>query len=91
MDLKHLVADFLRESADKIEQGTCGLEEDELLQLTSTLMHQKLNKSEAASLLNISTRQFDRKIESGELPKGTHTLGSKQLYWYKDEILLNDE
>lgn len=91
MDLKVIVADYLRKSADAIETNTCGMSNEEILQLASSIMHQELNKNEAAEFLNMSTRTFDRRVESGELPKGVHQSGSKQLIWYKDELLTNEK
>lgn len=89
MDLKKIIAQYLRESADKIETNSCGLSNAEITQLAQQIMHQEMNKSEAAEFLNMSTRTFDRKIESGQLPKGVHNLGSKQKIWYKDELVEN--
>jgi excisionase family DNA binding protein len=50
-------------------------------------MHEEMNKQQAADYLNISTRTFDRYIESGKLPQGIHVRGSKNLIWYKDELI----
>ena len=50
-------------------------------------MHVKVNKTQAAEFLHISSRTFDRKICNGELPIGKKDIGSNQLYWYKDELL----
>lgn len=55
MDLKSIVAQYLREAA--------------------------------ADYLNMSTRTFDRYIEKGELSQGVHVRGSKNLIWYKDELV----
>lgn len=46
-----------------------------------------MNKQQAADYLNISTRTFDRYIESGKLPQSIHVRGSKNLIWYKDELI----
>ena len=87
MDLKSIVAQYLREAADKIENGSCSLNDTEIKYLVSHIMHEEMNKQEAADYLNISTRTFDRYIEKGELPQGVHVRGSKNLIWYKDELL----
>lgn len=91
MDLKEIIAQYLRESADKIESNMCGLSNDEIIQLAQAIMHKELNKTEAAELLNISTRTFDRRVESGELPQGIRTAGSNQKIWYQDELLLSQK
>lgn len=89
MNLKSLVADYLRKSADDLDNDMCSLTDEEVKTLATQLLHIELNKSEAADLLNISTRTFDRKIKNGEIPKGQHIRGSKELVWYEDEIVNN--
>ena len=87
MDLKSIVAQYLREAADKIENGSCSLNDTEIKYLVSHIMHEEMNKQEAADYLNMSTRTFDRYIEKSELPQGVHVRGSKNLIWYKDELV----
>lgn len=88
MEMKYIIADFLVESADKIRKNECGLQESEMVYLASQIMHVKVNKTQASDFLHISTRTFDRKINDGELPAGKKDIGSNQLYWYKDELLV---
>lgn len=88
MEMKYIIADFLIESADKIRKNECGLQESEMVYLASQIMHVKVNKTQASDFLHISTRTFDRKINDGELPAGKKDIGSNQLYWYKDELLV---
>ena len=83
----NILTKYLRELADKIDSGECALTEEEKLDLLSQIAHTKINKTEAADMLHMSTRNFDRKIKDGEIPAGIHERGSKQLIWYKDEIL----
>ena len=78
MDLKRILAQYLRETADKIEQNTCSLTDSEIKHLLGHIIHEEMNKQQAADYLNISTRTFDRYIESGKLPQGVHVRGSKQ-------------
>lgn len=87
MDLKLIVSQYLREAADKIENGSCSLTDSEIKHLLGHIMHEEMNKQQAADYLNISTRTFDRYIESGKLPQGVHVRGSKNLIWYKDELI----
>lgn len=87
MDLKEIVGEYLIKSGEDIKSGTCHLKDDEIQYLAQHLMHKELNKTEAADLLNLSVRNFDRKINAGELPKGQHEQGNKQLIWYEDELL----
>ena len=90
MNLKYIVSQYLRESADKIINDECGLDENELVELSQCILHIKVNKVQAADFLHISTRTLDRRIESGDLPPGHKEFGSNQLYWYKDELLSNE-
>lgn len=87
MDLKYVIAEFLHDSANKIVNDECGLDNEEICYLVSQVMHIKINKTQAADFLHISTRTFDRKICDGEIPVGKKDIGSNQLYWYKDEIV----
>ena len=86
--IKDIVADYLHESANKIKNNECGLSESEIIEIAQCIMHVKINKMEASDFLHMSTRNFDRKIEYGELPEGRKDIGSNQLYWYKDELLV---
>lgn len=43
-------------------------------------------KKEASKMLNISDRQFDRRIRKGEIPKGRKYKGFTELFWDKDTI-----
>lgn len=43
-------------------------------------------KTEAANMLNLSVRQFDRRIKKGFIPKGRKYQGFTTLYWDKDYI-----
>ncbi len=43
-------------------------------------------KGEAAAVLGISERQFDRKIQKGQIPKGTKYKGFTQLFWKKQDV-----
>lgn len=87
MDTKKLLANELRNFADKLDSDECNLSPTEQAALLANISHTELNKTEAAELLNMSTRTFDRKIQAGEIPAGQHKRGSNALIWYKDEIL----
>lgn len=93
IDLKKILANYLRESADNIESGSCIINDEESKQLMRQIMHIELKKSEAAERLGISTRTFDRRVNAGELPPGKHVIHHKDLIWYLDEIIdkENDE
>ena len=84
--LKKLIINLLRETADKIEAGTCVLSENEAMDILSVLSHQAMSKEDACIYLNLSRSRFDELIREGVLPKGRKKRGYKELTWYKDEI-----
>lgn len=86
MILKNVLCNYLHESANKIANDECGLTDQEVVDIAKCVMHIKINKVQAADNLNMSTRNFDRKIQYGELPEGRKNIGSNQLYWYLDEL-----
>ena len=86
MDIKEIIADHLIDSGYKIKNGECGMNDEELQSLASSLMHIEMKKSEAAEFLGISPRTFDRRVSAGEIPQGVHEIHHKELIWYKDEL-----
>ena len=84
--LKKLLAKLLRDTANKIDAGTCELSEEEATQMIEVLSHIALSKEQACIYLNISRSRFDDLIRQGKLPKGKKRVGFKELFWYKDEL-----
>ena len=84
--LKKRLIDLLKDTADKIEVGTCELSEDEAMDILRTLTHEAISKESACSYLNISRSKFDELVRTKELPKGRKRRGFKELVWYKDEL-----
>lgn len=87
MNLRNILANILRDFARKLDNDECELSAEEQEQLLAQIAHIPMNKTEAANYLNMSVRTFDRHVSNGDLPNGKHTIGSKQLYWYKDELI----
>jgi excisionase family DNA binding protein len=84
--LKKLITKLLRETADKIEAGTCELSDSEAMDIMSVLSHEVMSKEQACSYLNISRSKFDSLVGEGKLPKGRKRRGFKELLYYRDEI-----
>ena len=84
--LKKLITKLLRETADKIETGTCELSDSEAMDIMSVLSHEVMSKEQACSYLNISRSKFDSLVGEGKLPKGRKRRGFKELVFYKDEL-----
>lgn len=45
-----------------------------------------ITKQEAANILGISVRQFDRDIKAGKIPKGRKFRNKTNLFWDENEI-----
>lgn len=84
--LKQLIIHLLRDTANKIDAGTCELSEEEATQMLEVLSHIALSKEQACIYLNISRSRFDDLVRQGKLPKGKKRVGFKELFWYKDEL-----
>ena len=79
------VAKILRNAADKIENGTCGMDDDELQKLAQVIMHRKITLEQVCNIKGYSRATLSRKIQSGELPEPHKDAGGKK-YYYEDEI-----
>lgn len=84
--LKRLVSKLLRETADKIDSGTCELSDTEAMDIMSVLSHQVMSKEDACLYLNLSRSRFDDLVREGRLPKGRKRRGFKELCYWKDEL-----
>lgn len=82
---KKAIAKIFREAANKIENDTCGLDEDELQELANSLIHIKLNIEQTCKHLNCSRSTLNRMIASKRIPKPHKEPGGKE-YWYRDEL-----
>ncbi len=84
--LKKLLTKLLRDTANKIDAGTCELSEEEATQMLEVFSHIALSKEQACIYLNMSRSRFDDLVRQGKLPKGKKRVGFKELFWYKDEL-----
>lgn len=76
----------LRDAANKIEAGSCEVDEEQAIKIMQLVAHQPMSKEKAAMYLNISTSKFDTLIREKKMPKGRKKLGWKEKRWYQDEI-----
>ena len=84
--IKKTVSRILRQIADKIDGGTCEIDEEQALHIMSTIAHEPMSKDTACSYLNISRSKFDSLVAEGKLPKGKKRRGFKEKIWFKDEL-----
>ena len=84
--IKNLITKLLRETADRIDTGTCELSDEEASDIMKVLSHRALSKEQACSYLNCSRATFDNAVRDGLIPKGKKRRGFKELVWYEDEL-----
>ena len=84
--IRNLVTKLLRETADKIDAGTCELSDEEARDIMKVLSHRILSKEQACKFLNCSRATFDNAVRDGLIPKGKKRRGFTNLIWYEDEL-----
>ena len=82
---KKLILKILKDTYNRIENDTCGLDEEELLDLGNKLIHVKLNIEQTCKHLNCSRSTLNRMILDGRVSKPYKESGGKE-YWYQDEL-----
>lgn len=84
--LTKAIVKLLRETANKLENNTCEISEDEAMAIINNMTHIALSKEQACSYLNMSRSKFDTYVNEGIIPKGRKRVGFKELVFYKDEL-----
>lgn len=84
--IKRMLVKLLHEIANKIDNGTCELSEDEAMQLFDEISVEPMSKEQACEFLNISRSKFDSLVRSGKIPPGIKRTGFKELVWYKKSL-----
>lgn len=80
-----VVAKMLRQLADVIERGKCGMDDEEIEAVAQMLTHRKITIEQAAQYLNISRPTLYRRIAEGKIPPPRKEPGGKEYYWL-DEL-----
>ena len=80
-----MILKILKDTYNKIENDTCSLDEDEILNLANILTHVKLNIEQTCKHINCSRATLNRMIFNGRVPKPYKESGGKE-YWYQDEL-----
>lgn len=85
-----LIKQLLLKIIDDIDAGNTNIEEPDALDIINKLRSisdkSRLSKYSACKYLNISRATFDNYIREGLIPKGEHTIGFKELCWYKTDL-----
>ena len=85
--INSFIAKILRDIANKLDNDTCELTEDEAMDIVNILAHEALSKEEACIYMNLKTTRFDDLVRDGIIPKGVKRKGWKELRWYKDDLI----
>lgn len=82
---KNAIAAIFRKIADKIESGTCEVDDRELTEIANMLVHRKLNAEQLAHHIGVSRSTITRMVSDGRIPHPCKTLGGDK-YWWQDEV-----
>lgn len=78
----------------RIKAGKCELSQEQAERIFAEIekaVDVPISKEQACSMLGISRSTFDARIAAGQLPKGRHRRGFKELIWFKNELLYGQE
>lgn len=81
-----IVANTLRDIANKLDAGNSELSETEAMDIMAVLSHRVMSKDTACKYLNLSRSRFDDLVRENKLPKGRKRVGFKEKAWYQDEL-----
>lgn len=84
--LNNLIANRLRELANKFDAGTSEATEQQCLDILSVIGHERMSKEQACRYLNMPINTFNQYISRGVIPKGRKEVGFKELTWYRNEL-----
>ena len=79
------IANIFRDIADKIEDGTCAPDIDNLAEIASTFIHIKMTAEETCSYLGVSRATLSRMVIDGRVPHPHKDRGGNKV-WYRDEV-----
>lgn len=82
---KKAIAAIFRQIADKIESGTCEVDDEELTEIANSFIHRKLNAEQLSYHLGVSRSTITRMVTDGRIPPPNKTLGGDK-YWWQDEV-----
>ena len=78
----------VEELLNRVKNGNCALDDDEMIGILSTISHRKLKKLQACDYLKISRATFDNLVAAGRLQKGKKIKRENGLIWYQDELVI---
>lgn len=84
--MKEAFAKLLEDTAKNIRVGNCEIAEEQAIEITSLISHKPMTREEVCNYLNVSKTRFYELVDDGIIPRGKKRIGSKEKWWYKDEI-----
>ena len=82
---KIAIANIFRKIANKIEDGTCEVDDEELTEIANSFIHRKLNAEQLSHHLGVSRSTITRMVTDGRIPHPYKTRGGDK-YWWQDEV-----
>lgn len=76
-----LFAKILRDAADRIDKGSCGLDDDELMAVAQMMVHRKMNIEQTCQHFGVSRATINRWQQCGKLPEFKKDSGGKDYLW----------
>ena len=89
-----MLGDALIALGRRVKAGKCELSQEQADGIFAEIekaIDVPISKEQACSMLGISRSTFDARIAAGQLPKGRHRRGFKELIWFKNELLYGQE
>lgn len=86
------LGDMLRKVSDDWNDGKCRGISPTIITTASRFIAEilspriPLSKEEASKYFHLSTRQFDRYVRLGKIPRGKKVAGFTSLVWYRDDL-----
>lgn len=79
-----MIVKMLRSAADQIEEGSCGMDDEELLAMSEFFMRRKINIEQICQRYGITRATLNRWQQKGKLPHFHKDSGGKD-YLFSDE------
>ena len=89
-----MLGDALIALGRRVKAGKCELSQEQADGIFAEIekaIDVPISKEQACSMLGISRSTFDARVAAGQLPKGRHRRGFKELIWFKNELLYGQE
>lgn len=84
-----ILGDALIAVGKRVRAGKCEISQEQMDTIFEDIQNAvdvPISKEHACGILGISRSTFDAKVASGELPKGKHRRGFKELVFFRREL-----